>query len=286
MCGRFTLTTPVSELVRIFRAERLDDSLRPDAAEPAPRYNIAPTEAIVVLRRAGGGGPRELARLRWGLIPEWVEDPSDWPLLINARAESLDEKPAFRDAVRARRCLVLADGFYEWRAEGGRKQPYHVRPRSEGPIAFAGLWERLQRPGEEAVESCAIVTTDANELLRPIHDRMPVILAPDARERWLDPAVDAYEELEDALRPPPSESLAAYPVSPRVNRVENDDPSCIEPIGEPEATPDEAPAGDRARRGSGGRDETAEDAGTAGSGRAREAEERDAATPSPQLELL
>lgn len=243
MCGRFTLRTPAPELARLFGLDRVDPS------ELAPRYNIAPTQPIPTVRerpvagtsRAGGRGaerpprgPRELAFLRWGLLPGWVEDPRDWPTLINARAESLDRKPAFRDALRERRCVVPADGFFEWRREGGRKQPYLVRLEGGGPFAFAGLWERWRgrRDGEEAeVESCTIVTTEANELLRPLHDRMPVILRAEDLDLWLDPDARHYGELEALLQPLPSELLEVTPVSPRLNSPDEDDADVLEPVG-------------------------------------------------------
>lgn len=254
MCGRFTLETSISEVAGIF------DAAAPDELADLPaRYNIAPTQPILVVRGAAreagagaDGGSRELALVRWGLLPGWVEDPEDWPPLINARAETLDRKPAFEDAFRFRRCLVPADGFFEWRREGGGKQPYLVRARAEGPMTFAGLWERWVGP-EGAVESCTIVTTDANELLRPIHDRMPAILDSTAGARWIDPHLRIPDALAGLLRPFPSESLIAYPVSRAVNRADAEGPACVEPLEDRDpwrgAPPPSESGGDDAEEG-------------------------------------
>lgn len=218
MCGRYSLQTPLEDLATFFDAE-----LR--TGEEGPRYNIAPTEDVPVLRPQGDG--REIIRLRWGLVPGWSRDPARVPLIINARSESLDEKPAFRDLLAAHRCAVLADGFYEWRLEAGRKQPYYIRRRDGRPIALAALWDR-----HGATESCAIVTTEANRLLRPLHDRMPVSLgSPDSP--WLDPRRRDFTGLRDVLRPCGEDLLEAFPVSPRVNRIAEDDPGCIEPLAPP-----------------------------------------------------
>lgn len=248
MCGRFTLRTPIPELARIFDAAAAED-----LSDLPPRYNIPPTEPIVVVRARAEEEPedgpgRELARLRWGLLPGWVEDPKDWPTLINARAETLDRKPAFEDAFRFRRCLVPADGFFEWRREGSGKQPYFVRTAEEGPMAFAGLWERWTG-ADEPVESCAIVTTDANEMLARIHERMPVILDEKARERWMDPRLKTREALTELLRPFPSERLVAYPVSRAVNRTDAEGPECIEPLEDRPAWRGEPPPDERMHEG-------------------------------------
>lgn len=241
MCGRFTLSTPLPELARLFGAEL--GALEPVTA----RYNIAPTDPIVVVRRHPEGGGRELTLLRWGLLPSWVRDPRDFPTLINARAESLHRKPAFKDALRERRCLVPADGFYEWRQENG-KQPYFVRAREPEPLAFAGLWERWLAPDGEPVETCTVITTDANELVRPLHDRMPAILTPAGRERWMDPSVRRLADLREMLRPIPAELLVAHRVGRRVNRTEEEGPELIEPM--PDAGR-ERPRGSAAQRASG-----------------------------------
>jgi putative SOS response-associated peptidase YedK len=225
MCGRFTLKTPINEIAELFDVDRIEESDLPS------RFNIAPTQPIAAVRRASADGAREIALLRWGLVPAWAKDPSEWPSLINARAESLDRKPAFRDALRERRCLVVADGFFEWRAEGGGKQPYYVRLKSGRPFAFAALWDRWKGRGE-SVESCVVVTTDANERLRPIHDRMPVILPLEDVATWLDPGLQKYLELEPLLRPLPSDLLEVYPVTRQMNRPAFDEPACIEPLAE------------------------------------------------------
>ena len=196
------------------------------------RFNIAPTQPIAAVRQLGPGEPRQLDALRWGLIPSWAKDPAIGNRMINARAETLAEKPAYRAAYRQRRCLVLADGFYEWQKTASGKQPYYIRLADDRPFAFAGLWERWQDKtlkDAPVLESCTIITTDANQLVQPIHDRMPVILAPEDYEQWLDPSLDAAEQLAPLLRSYPAEKMTAYPVSSLVNRPTNDSPECIQP---------------------------------------------------------
>lgn len=221
MCGRFTQTRTWSELADLYRLA--------DAAPPAtlrPRYNIAPTQDIAVLRRAGGGG-RELTAMRWGLVPSWAKDIDIGARMINARAETVHEKPAFRDAFRRRRCLIVTDGFYEWQKRPrGPKRPYFLTVADGRPFAFAGLWEAWTPPGGAPLESCAIITTEATAELRPIHDRMPVILTPEVFDRWLDPAL-APDEARARLAPF-NGALAITPVGTRVNNVRNDDPACVE----------------------------------------------------------
>lgn len=220
MCGRFALAADPAQLAELL-------ALSEPPALP-PRHNIAPTQAVAAVR-AGEGG-RELAMLRWGLIPGWAKDPAIGAKMINARAETAHEKPAFRAAFRRRRCLIPADGFYEWRRVEDGKQPYFIGMADGGPFAFAGLWESWQGPDGAAVETCTILTTDANELLRPLHERMPVILPPADHRLWLDPAVtDATPELRGLLRPYPVAAMTAYPVSRRVNSPRNDDSGCREP---------------------------------------------------------
>lgn len=243
MCGRFTLKTPVAEIAELFEVDSVSESAR-----LGPRFNIAPTQPIAAVRRDPETGARELTLLRWGLVPWWSERPEELPTLINARAESLHRRRAFRDSLRRRRCLVVADGFYEWRAEGGGKQPYYVRLRSGEPFAFAALWDRW-RGGEEPVESCTIVTTDASAVLEPIHDRMPVILAPADRSMWLDESVEKYAELEPALQPYPSEMLEVYRVDRRVNRPDFDEPTCIQPLERDGESAEARRAGDGPDRG-------------------------------------
>jgi len=228
MCGRYSLTSPVEAMRRLFGFMGAPPNL------PA-RFNIAPTQQVPIIRiGAGRSGERELASLRWGLIPFWAKDASLGAKLINARAEGLAEKPSFRAAFRARRCLVPADGFYEWQASEQGKRPYRIGLTGGAAealplFAFAGLWERWEKaPDGVPVESCTIVTTEANALLRPIHGRMPVILAPETYGTWLDPKTPAKEALA-LLGPYPAEAMMAYPVSTRVNNVRNDDPLCIAP---------------------------------------------------------
>jgi putative SOS response-associated peptidase YedK len=173
MCGRFTLRTKLNLLLQQFAAEASSD------LELVPRYNIAPTQDIPVVRVADG--KRELTLMRWGLIPSWTKDPKSGPLLINARSDTVAAKPAFRSAFKCRRCLIPADGYYEWMAEGKKKQPYWFRVRDGQTFAFAGLWERWHE-----IESCVILTTEANEMAAKLHDRMPVSLSPNDYERWLE----------------------------------------------------------------------------------------------------
>lgn len=224
MCGRYSLTTPLQAMSDLFGFAE-----RPNLA---PRYNIAPTQQVAAVR-LGGAGQRHFVQLRWGLIPAWAKDPAIGSRMINARAESLAEKPAFRAAFRQRRCLIPADGFYEWQAGGGdkaMKQPYRITLADGGPFGFAGLWESWRDPRSgERIESCTIITTEANERLRPIHHRMPVILPPGSYAPWLDPASRSAAALA-LLRPYPAADMAATAVSTRVNKVANDDPGLIEPL--------------------------------------------------------
>ncbi len=219
MCGRFTLTATPEALAALFDL--------PDAPALPPRYNIAPTQPVAVVRTAPHDGRRELALVRWGLIPSWAKDPSIGSRLINARAETVAEKPSFRSAFKRRRCLVPASGFYEWRAEGGRKQPYYIYAADGAPLAIAGLWEHWEGPEGDVVESCTLLTTEANDLVRPIHDRMPVFLPPAAFADWLDPDIDQPGPLLALLAPYPAAAMAAHAVSPLVNAVRNDGPACV-----------------------------------------------------------
>jgi putative SOS response-associated peptidase YedK len=222
MCGRYTLRAPGKVVADLFGL----------AEEPPlrPRYNIAPTQPVPVVRvlRANPQTKqRELVPLRWGLIPPWASDPAIGNRLINARAETVASKPAFRGALRRRRCLVPADGFYEWRKEGSKKQPVYVRRKDGQPFAFAGLWERWEREGE-VIESCAIITTGANDLMAEFHDRMPVILDPKDYGVWLDPGVQDPKVLGPLLRPYPGDEMEVYPVSTLVNNPRHEDPRCVE----------------------------------------------------------
>jgi putative SOS response-associated peptidase YedK len=221
MCGRFTQAADGEIIAQVFQL--------PETPELAPRYNIAPTQEVAVVRAAESGG-RELVRLHWGLIPSWAKERAMGARMINARAETLAEKPAFRSAFRARRCLIVADGFYEWQKLGGRKHPYFIGFSDRRPFAFAGLWERWKGEGSEHVESCTIVTTEANELLAPIHDRMPVILDPDDFATWTDPALHDTDRLSALLTPYAAGLLEAFPVSVLVNNPANDSLACVQRI--------------------------------------------------------
>jgi putative SOS response-associated peptidase YedK len=218
MCGRFTLAVPAADIADFFEVDaRLN---------LPPRYNIAPTQQAPVVRTKEDG--RELALLRWGLVPAWAKDPAIGNRMINARAESVAEKPAFRAAFKARRCLVPADGFYEWQKAGKGKQPFYIRRKDRAPFAFAGLWERWRDRAEgETLETFTIITTEPNSLMAPIHNRMPVIIPEEAYEQWLDPEERGDPDL---LVPYPEEELTAYPISTWVNSPAHDDARCIEAV--------------------------------------------------------
>ncbi len=220
MCGRYTLTSSPEALRALFRY----------AEQPnfPPRYNMAPTQPIPVVCLING--QRKFALMRWGLLPSWVKDPKAFSLIINARGENVIEKPAFRAAMKRRRCLVPADGFYEWKAGGARKQPYFIHARSGEPLAFAGLWETWTGPNGEELNTVAIVTTDANRTLQPLHDRMPVIVAPDAFDLWLNADQVDARTAAALIAPAPDDLLEVWPVSTDVNRVANDDAHLIAAI--------------------------------------------------------
>jgi putative SOS response-associated peptidase YedK len=218
MCGRYLLTSPVDLLRQLFRFME-----RPNLG---PRYNIAPTQEVPIVRLSRDGDRRELIQVRWGLVPYWADDMKIGNRMINARAETIERAPAFREAFQRRRCLVPADGFYEWRKDGKQRQPLLIRRRDQAPFAFAGLWERWRQPDGQVLRSCTIATCPPNALLAEIHNRMPVILAAEDHDRWLDPAADDGKAL---LRPCPADWLEALEVSPRVNSPANDDPECLAP---------------------------------------------------------
>jgi putative SOS response-associated peptidase YedK len=220
MCGRFTLRQSAEEIAQAFQI--------PDVPPLEPRYNIAPTQPVATVLKIPENSDRQFRMLHWGLIPFWADDPKLGSKLINARAESVAEKPAFRSAFRHRRCLIVTDGFYEWQQQENGKQPFYLRLKDDRPFAFAGLWEHWEEDGGEAIDSCTILTTNANELTHPIHSRMPVILDPKDYDLWLDPSVSKSETLQPLLRPYDSEKMEAYPVSKTVNRPTNDRPECIE----------------------------------------------------------
>jgi putative SOS response-associated peptidase YedK len=223
MCGRYAITTAPEAIRQLFGY--LEQPNFP------PRYNVAPTQAVPIVRMAEGR--RQLALVRWGLIPAWVKDPRTFSLVINARGESVLEKPAFRNAMKRRRCLFPADGFYEWKRAGERKQPYFVRLKSGQPMAFAGLWESWMGPNGEEMETAAIVTTTASRSIAHIHDRMPVIVPPEAFDFWLDPNVDG-EMAASVIAPARDALIEACEVSSAVNRTANDTPTLVEPLREPE----------------------------------------------------
>ena len=257
MCGRYTLTVPAEVVAEVFGVDApLDDDVR----LYGPRFNVAPTQDVPViravdLRRAretaaeGAVGPEEegsprrrLDLLRWGLVPWWADDSSIGNRMINARAESVADKPAYRDSFRSRRCLVVADGFYEWASEPGGKQPYWIHAPDGRPFAFAGLWSRWRKGCGDPLETFIILTRDAAPGIRHLHDRMPVILDPADHDLWLDPSNDDPEALAAAVERARTD-LATRRVDRRVNRPENDGPELLrerppEPAGE---TPDEAP---------------------------------------------
>ena len=225
MCGRFTMFIPPEDVAQIFQLS-LDQVRR--IFDFPPRYNVAPTDTVAGVRMRSGGIGREPARLRWGLVPHWARGSEMVARTINARAESVADKPAFRDPFRERRCLVLTSGFYEWRKLSSGRQPYFICMRSREPFAFAGLWDRWIGGGWD-IESCAIVTTSANRTVQPIHDRMPVILQPQDYDLWLNTTAGDRDALLDLLRPCPDDQLTAYPVSTLVNKPANDVPECVEP---------------------------------------------------------
>lgn len=222
MCGRYTLTMTPEELKRLFRYAETPNF--------PPRYNIAPTQPIAIVRL--DRGERHFLLVRWGLIPSWVKDPASFTLLINARCETAVEKPAFRAAMKYRRCLVPASGFYEWRRQGKEKQAYFIRPRGGGAVGFAGVYETYLAPEGSEIDTAAILTSAGNTLMAPIHDRMPVVIPEKDFDRWLDPAAKPAD-VADLLVPAPDDLFEAIPVSSRVNAVRNDDPSVQEPLSEP-----------------------------------------------------
>lgn len=220
MCGRYTLTDP-GDLLEELEVESSTQEL-------APRYNIAPTQDAAVVR-IGGAGERELAQLRWGLIPSWAKEAAIGNRMINARSETVAEKPSFRTALRRRRCGVLADGFYEWRKTGGAKQPYHIHLTGRRPFLMAGLWERWTR-GPQPIESFTIITTQANDKVSEVHGRMPVILDPQHYALWFDSQVEDAGRLASVLAPYDEAEMELTPVSRLVNSPANDVPQCVVPI--------------------------------------------------------
>jgi putative SOS response-associated peptidase YedK len=222
MCGRFTQTFSNSDIESAFNLANVP--------EIEPRYNIAPTQQVATILRSDPESDREFKELRWGLIPSWAKDSKMGAKLINARAETIAEKPSFRSAFQRRRCLILASGFYEWQRQDNRKQPFYIQLKDSQPFAFAGLWSTWQPIDGEAMNTCTIITTEANEVMQPIHDRMPVILESENYDLWLDPTVQKPEFLQSLLTPINSGKLKTYPVSTKVNNPRNDSSECLESI--------------------------------------------------------
>lgn len=224
MCGRIDLHTPAQEIALRFQA-----ILGFDCEAVRPGWNIAPARKILALLGSDGG--RELAGLSWGFVPRWARD-LDGPKPINARADTVFAKPMFRDAIRHRRCLIPVDGFYEWRRDGSRKQPYYFRMADGVPFTLAGIWDTWagRAAGDEGytLHSCAILTTAANPLMAPVHDRMPVIVLPEDEERWLARGLTRADQIEGLLRPLEAARMVAYAVGPDVNKAANDGPELIE----------------------------------------------------------
>lgn len=222
MCGRFALYSDPQTLARRFQAD--------PPADYSPHFNIAPTQPILILRESKAH--RAFSFARWGLVPHWAREIKTGYSMINARAETVDEKPAFRTVFRRRRCLIPADGFYEWQATPSHrlKQPWYIALKERQPMALAGLWDQWHRPEGDIMESCTIIVTKANELMRPIHERMPVILPEAVWQTWLDPDHTDPSTLKALLRPYPPEGMRAWPVKTQVNNPNNDAPACIEPL--------------------------------------------------------
>ena len=224
MCGRFTLISSVADL-------QLRFGFAMDPAEVASRYNIAPTQQVLAVVNEG---ERRGEMMRWGLLPFWAKDVKIGNRMINAVSETAANKPAFRSAFRRRRCLVLADGFFEWRKEGKKRVPLYFAQRSGEPMAFAGLWENWKSPEDEWIRSCTILTTTANSFIEPVHNRMPVILSSETEPLWLDPMTETSASLEPLLVPAPPELLDVREVSPVVNNARSEGPDCIATVTPPE----------------------------------------------------
>ena len=224
MCGRYTLRTRLDELLKFYSIET--------QLESGPRFNIAPSQSIAVVRNNPNGDERELTMLRWGLIPSWATDMRIGHRLINARAETLVSKPSFSMAFKSRRCLVLVDGFYEWKKTGKNRQPYFIQMADDRPFVFAGLWERWTK-SQPAIESCTIITTTPNAIVAGIHDRMPVILSENVAMQWLDRNPDDVNSLASLLVPYSDGEMVAYPVMSFVNSPKHDSADCIRPLPTP-----------------------------------------------------
>lgn len=224
MCGRYTTTHPLDEILRYF----LISNVRPEVEEGyRPSFNVAPSQPVLVIGLRQG--ERAAAMHRWGLIPRWAKDASIGAKMINARAETVAERPAYRTPFRQRRCLIPADSLFEWQRNGKTKQPFRFMMRDESMFAFAGLWDEWRAPDNSVIRSCTIVTTEPNKLIEPVHNRMPVILHPADYDEWLDPRTE-QERLLAMLAPYPADEMKCYPVSTRVNSPANNDEELIQPI--------------------------------------------------------
>lgn len=221
MCGRIVLNTAPGELAATFRLN----------AEPTlvPRFNIAPTQPVAAVRADEGGG-RVCDLLAWGLVPKWSPDPRMGAKMFNARSETVTQKPSFREAFAHRRCVVPVTGFYEWKRRGDVAQPHYFSASDGGLLGLAGLWERWEYPGGDVLETCSVLTTSANRLMRRVHHRMPVILEPTAFDRWLDTPADRSDGLHDLLQPSADAVLRTWPVATLVNKAANDGPELIAPV--------------------------------------------------------
>lgn len=229
MCGRFTIAAERERVTAALPGVTVGEWY-------GPRFNVAPGQNVPAIRNDGRS---TVTWLKWGLVPSWAADPAIGNRLVNARAETLAAKPSFRHALRQQRCLIVADGFFEWRAQpdGKTRVPYYFRRRDGAPFTFAGLWDRWRAPEGEERLTCTIITTVPNELVRPLHDRMPVILPAEARADWLDPAPREADDVLPLLKPYPADLLQVHPVSTRVNRAGVDDPACIEPAPDQSSLP-------------------------------------------------
>lgn len=222
MCGRFTLILPpevLAEILGLAEVPRIE-----------PRYNIAPSQQVPAIRTLADNEHREIAMLKWGLIPHWAKDTSLGHKMINARSESVHEKPAFRQPIRDHRCIIPSSGFFEWEEKGGKKYPLYVRLKDGSPMSFAGIWDHWKSPEGKIVESCSILTTSSNKLIEPLHDRMPVILHPHEYALWLDRAITDPEKLKSLYQPYPADLMEMWPVSTLVNSPRNDSPDCIKQV--------------------------------------------------------
>jgi putative SOS response-associated peptidase YedK len=235
MCGRYLITSTPEAMRQLFQY--------PELPNFPPRYNVAPTQPVPIVRLHEGR--RQFALVRWGLIPSWVKDPKTFSLVLQARSDSVLDKPSFKNAMKRRRCLIPADGFYEWNED--TRRPYVVRPTQGGPVAFAGLWESWMGPNGEEMETAAVITTDANKTLHPIHYRMPAVILPEAFDLWLDCLNVDANTAAALLGPAPEDLFEAYEISTAVNRVANDHPGLLKPVGPREGGAGEPQSGANAR---------------------------------------